>query len=234
MDSPEEKKKKRSYRKLALWLLGDLSIAFILILLLLHKPAGYDPIEPNNSGNTQDRIDPYLTHLGSELYNGAQTRAPFDLVVLEAGINQAIAQSNWPRHAEGVSFSRPAASFTQAGIMLRATAQVEGVDLVVTLVGQPSLLDNGQLRLYVSQVKIGAMSVTPMARIVGRKMYREQLNYIAVDEDDLRTQIANALIEDQSFDPVFRIDGRFIRLIDLKLEEDKLTLRFMPLGKRPR
>jgi len=230
--SPKEKKKKRSYRKLAIWLVGDLTIAVVLILLLLHKPAGYDPIEPNNAGDARERIHPYLTYLGSELYNGSQTREPFDLVVREDGINQAIAQSNWPKHAEGISFSLPAATFSPERIMLRGTAQVEGVELVVTLAGQPSLEDDGQLRLHLSQVKIGAMSVTPIARIVARKMYHDQLSYVAVDMDDLRTQIANALIDNQTFDPVFNIEGRFIRLINLGLEEDRLVLRFMPLGKR--
>lgn len=217
---------------MAIWLVGDVTIAIVLILLLLHKPAGYDPIEPNSSEDAQERVHPYLTYLGSELYNGSQTREPFDLEVRAAGINQAIAQSNWPRQAEGVSFSLPSATFSPEGIMLRGTAQVEGVDLVVTLVGQPSLQDNGQLRLKLSQVKIGAMSVTPMARLVARKMYHEQLSYVAVDTDDLRTRIANALIDDKTFDPVFNIEGRFIRLINLVLEEDRLVLRFMPLGKR--
>jgi hypothetical protein len=234
LDSLKKKKKKRSHGKLAVWLTADLTIALILILLLLHKPAGYEPVKHESHGDAPEHIHRYLTHLGSELYNGAQTNAPFDLVVVEAGINQAIAQSNWPKQSDGISFSLPTATFSPKGIMLMGTANIEGVDLVVTLEGQPSLMDDGQLKLHLSKVKIGAMSVTPMARIVARKMYRDQLNYMTVDSEDLQTKIATALINDQPFDPVFNIEGRMIRLTDLSLEEDKLILRFVPIGRRVR
>ena len=234
MDSLKKKKKKRSFGKLAAWLIGDLTIAVIFILLLLHKPAGYEPVKHDAHGDAPEHIHRYLTHLGSELYNGAQTNKPFDLVVIEAGINQAIAQSNWPKQSEGIAFSLPKATFSRDGITLMGTANIEGVDLVVTLAGQPSLTDDGRLRLHLSKVKIGAMSVTPMARIIARRMYQDQLNYMTVDSEDLRTKIATALIDDQPFDPVFNIEGRMIRLTDLSLEKGKLILRFLPIGRRVR
>jgi len=227
-----KKKKKRSYGKLGAWLMGDLTIALILILLLLHKPAGYDPVKHNTSGDAPEHIHRYLTHLGSELYNGAQTNKPFDLVVIEAGINQAIAQSNWPKQSEGIAFSLPKTTFSREGITLMGTANIQGVDLVVTLAGQPSLMDDGQLRLHLSKVKVGAMSVTSMARLIARKMYRDHLNYLTIDPDDLQAKIATALIDNQPFAPVFNIEGRSIRLTDLNLEEDRLILRFVPIGRR--
>jgi hypothetical protein len=232
LDSRKKTKKKRSYRKLAGWVIGDLTIAIILILLLLHTPAGYKPAKVDISEDAPEHVHRYLTHLGSELYNGAQTREAFELVVLEAGINQAIAQSNWPKQSEGISFSLPTATFSPEGITLMGTANIEGVDLVVTLAGQPSLMDDGQLRLHLSAVKVGAMNVTPVARIVARKMYRDQRDYLTIDPEDLQAQVAAALIDDQAFDPVFNIEGRFVRLTDLSLEEDSIILRFMPLGKR--
>lgn len=234
MDSRKKKKKKRSSGKLVAWVIGDLTIAIILILLLLHTPAAYKPAKVDISEDAPEHVHRYLTYLGSELYNGAQTHEAFDLVVLEVGINQAIAQSSWPKQSEGISFSRPTAAFSPEGITLMGTANIEGVDLVVTLAGQPSLMDDGQLRLHLNAVKVGAMNVTPMARIVARKMYRDQRQYMTLDPEDLQAQIAAALIEDQPFDPVFKIDGSFIRLIDLQLEEDRLILRFMPLGRRSR
>ncbi len=231
MDSLK-KKKKRPYGKLAAWLIADLTIALVLIGLLLHKPAGYEPVKLNTGGDAPEHIHRYLTHLGSELYNGAQATKSFGLEVIEAGINQAIAQSNWPKQSEGIAFSLPKATFSQDGITLMGTANIEGVDLVVTIAGRPSLMDDGRLRLQLRKVKIGAMSVTPMARIIARKMYRDQLNYMTVDSDDLRTKIAAALIDDQPFDPVFNIEGRMIRLTDLSLAQGKLILRFMPIGRR--
>ena len=92
MDSRKKKKKKRSSRKLVAWVIGDLTIAIILILLLMHTPAGYKPANVDVSKNAPEQVHRYLTHLGSELYNGAQTHEAFELVVLEAGINQAKAK----------------------------------------------------------------------------------------------------------------------------------------------
>jgi hypothetical protein len=234
LDSRKEKKKKRSPRKLIAWVIGDLTIAIILILLLLHTPAGYKPAQVDVSEDAPEQVHRYLTYLGSELYNGAQTREAFDLVVLEPGINQAIAQSNWPKQSEGISFSRPTATFSPEGITLMGTANIEGVDLVVTLAGQPSLIGDGQLKLHLSAVRVGAMNVTPMARIIARKMYRDQREYLTLDPEDLQARIAAGLIDDQPFDPVFSIEGRSVRLTDLSLEEDRMTLRFMPLGRRSR
>ena len=83
--------RKRRWRRILIWLGVDLTVAAVLIGLLLYRPAAYNRAMSRSDGNDPGHVDRYFQVLSSEFYNGAQTRRPFDLVVPEEGINQAIA-----------------------------------------------------------------------------------------------------------------------------------------------
>lgn len=222
-----ERKKKSKRKKLLIWLLIDILIAAIVIALLFHTPANYNPFVPDETD--ADRVHPYLSHeLMPQLYNGAQSRKPFEVVVNDQALNEAIAHAQWPQHAEGVTFYAPQVMFSPERITLMGTVDAEGAELIVTIELAPSLDDEGLLSLDLKKIKVGAMNITLLAKTVAKRMYLERLETVPVDTEDIRTKIAGALLNEESFEPVFKVEDKWVRLKGLTLSEGRFALRFVP------
>lgn len=226
--------KKRKFKK-RYWLLLDLVLAIIIFTLLFHKPARYKSQDTVPAGNNQDQINPYLTNvLLPQLYNGAQHQEPFDLVVIQKGINETISQYQWPQESNGVVLSAPTVFFVPDGIVLMGTANIKGAELVVTVVAKPSLDEQGLLHLRVEKVKIGAMNITPIARLMAKRMYAERLATVNVDTENLRAKIAASLLNDEPFEPIINVRDIFddvdkkVRVEKITITQKKLILRLVP------
>jgi len=207
----------------------------VIFALLLYKPARYKPPDAIPAGNNQREVSPYLTNvLLPQLHNGAQRDEPFEMVVTQKGINEIIAWSKWPKESEGVTFTAPVVFFAPDNIELMGTANIKGVDLVISVMAEPRLDEEGLLNLHVTKVKIGAMNITPVARMIAKRMYAERLETMPIDREDLRTQIAASLLNDEPFEPVFDIADIFenerkkLRIEKVTIQKEKLTLRLAP------
>jgi hypothetical protein len=221
------RKKKSRLRKLLYWLLIDIAVAATVIGLLMYKPRRYDPVV--SAGPANGRVHPYVSRdLGPQFYNGAQSQRPFDMVVLDRGLNEVISEAGWVQQSQGINLSRPAIQFVDERIVLMGTADVEGAEFVVTIELEPVLEEQGLLNLNVAKVKIGAMNITPLAKMVARKMYQQRLETEPVDTRDLRAQIAASLLNEEPFDPVFKAEDKWVRLTDFEITEGKLVARFEP------
>lgn len=227
--APSEKRKKSRRRRLLYWLLIDLAVAAGVAALLLYRPSGYRPVVlPPGDPNSQ-RVHPYLHRdLGSGFYNGAQKQRPFEMVVLDQHLNEAIAQLRWANPGEEVSLSAPEILFTPGRITLMGTADVKGAAFVVTVELGPQLDERGYLNLVVEKVKIGAMNITPLAKMVGRKMYQERLELGPVNMEDLGTRIVASLLNEQPFDPVMDVDEKRVRLKGFDITQGRLIAQFVP------
>jgi hypothetical protein len=211
-----------------IWLGVDLIVAVLIIALLLHRPAAYKPVLATAEANDPDRVDSYLTHLSSELYNGAQTQAPFDLVVLEEGVNRAIGPRSWSDPSAEATFASPQVIFRPEGLTLMGRTRLKGASFVVTVGVRPSIDDQGLLRLDVASVKVGALGLTPVARMMASRMYSQRLVEGPVDTEDIRSQIAAALLNGQPFEPVLMVRNRRVRLKSVDLQKGQVVLRFVP------
>ena len=214
--------KKRKFKK-HYWLLVDLAVAVFILILLLYRPGSYEPID---SDLEQGRVHPYITYLSSEIYNGAQLQEPFQLVVFDDKLTQSIA--GWSEGSEDVWLSSPVICFEPSGIELMAMADMKGVELIATVVIQPQIDENGLLNLQVDKVRLGAVNITPLARIVARRMYAQQLADMPVDMEDWRTKVFASLVNNEPFDPVFKVEDKKIRLKKITITDEKLTLNFIP------
>lgn len=231
--SEKEKKKRSKRKKLFYWLLIDTTVAVVILALLLYKPGRYNPVVRALTGTDDDRVHPYLSHdLGPQLYNGAQSQRPFNLVVLDQTLNEAIAQFQWPRETGGVVFSAPEVLFQPGRIVLMGTADIEKADLVITVELEPQLDEQGLLNLNVTKVKVGAMPITLVAKTVAKRQYQERLETVPVDTDDIRTKVAGSLLAGESFDPVFQVDDKWVRLKSFSLSQGKLEAELVP-AERP-
>ncbi len=225
------KNRKKARFKKIYWSLIGLAVASVLfILLLLYKPARFSPPYITPAGNKQGLVSPYLTHrLLPQLYNGAQLGEPFDLVVTQEGINDIIARSKWPKESGGTKFLMPVVFFVPDSIVLMGAVVVAGAELVVTVVAEPHLDQQGLLNLRVAKVKVGAMNITLLARLIARRMYLEQLATTDISAEDIRAQIAASLLDNEPFEPIFRIEDKKVRAGKITITQGKLTIRLIPV-----
>ena len=221
-------RKKAKYRKLVCWLLVDLSVAAVIFALLLYTPGLYKPAVIDPDDYKKGQVHPYLTHLSSEIYNGAQRSKPFELIVTQKGINDLIAWSKWPKESEGIMFSAPAVLFVPGSIVLMGTAHIKGVEFVITIVLEPRVDEQGLLNLQVAKVKIGAMNITPLAKIMAKRMYAQRLATVPIDTEALQTKIAGSLLNDEPFEPVLKVEDKKVRVEKITIAEQKSILHLIP------
>lgn len=226
-DSKIHKKSRR--RKLFFWLLIDLTVAAVVFALLIYRPSLYDPADFDSFDHERGQVSPYLTHeLSPQLYNNSQRGEPFDLVVTQDGINEIVAGLGWPKFSEGIMLYAPAVLFVPGSIVLMITANVKGVELIITIELEPKIDEQKLLNLHVVKIKVGAVNITPLARMMGKKMYAERLAMLPVDREALQTKIVGSLLNEEPFDPVFRIENSKVRIEKITMHQEKLTAHFVP------
>jgi uncharacterized protein YpmS len=224
-----EKRKTSRRKKLLIWLAVDLVVAAVVILLFLHKPSQYHPVVPAEPNPDGQQVDPYLHRdLYAKLYNGAQRRRPFEMVVHDQALNEALARLNWSEQSGGVKLSGPQVFFAPGRIILMGTATVEGADLVLTVEFTPQMDDQGNLNLLVDKVKVGAIPVTLVVKPIAKKMYRERIESVPIDMQDLRTKVVASILSDEPFRPVLRVEDKWVRLQSFEITDGKLAARFVP------
>ena len=220
---------KRRARKLLCWLFVDLIVAAVVVGLLLHKPSRYDPTDLASAGYEPGQVSPYLTHdLSPQIYNGAQRGAPFDLVITQEGINQIVAGWGWPKMSQGVMLYSPAVLFTPGSAFLMATADMRGAKFVITIKIAPKIDDEGLLTFHVSKVNIGAMNITPLAKMTAKRMYTQRIADLPIDKEAFQTKIAESLLNGTPFEPVFKVDNRKVRIDKITVSKEKLTAHLIP------
>jgi uncharacterized protein YpmS len=224
MDTEQDKKPKtRKKFKKRYWLLIDLAVVIFIFVLLLYTPSGYNPA----AGNGRGRVHPYLMQLSSEFYNGAQLQEPFKVVVIDEKLTEAIA--GWSQASPDTVLSAPAVRFVPDCIELMGTATLKGVELVITIVLQPEIDQDGLLNLKVDKVKTGAVNITPLAKMVARKMYEQHIAGTTTGPQDWRAQLAASVLDGRPFDPVFPIEDKKVRLEKVDIQKGKLELRLTPV-----
>lgn len=203
-------------------------VSVIFIAMLLYKPAGSEPFVAAIDGNN---VSPYLTHaLSPQLYNGAQRQEPFELHISQKGINDIISRYKWPMESEGVRFLTPVVYFVPKQIVVMGTALVGGVEVVITVVVKPMFTEKGLLKLETEVVKVGAVNITMLARIIAEKMYKDRLEEIEFNVETLGTKIAGALLANEPFEPVFEVpqcEGQ-VRAREITVVHEELTICFVP------
>lgn len=217
--------KKAKFKKICWVLIGLAAVPVCSVLLLLYKPGPYE--RPEVTYNKQ--VSLYLTHeLLPHIYNNAQLDEPFDITIIQDKTKDIVALTEWPKHLDDIMVSAPGVFFVADGIVLMGTVAVGGVEFVVTFVLEPTLNQEGLLNLRVVKVKVGAMNITLLARIMAKKMYAQRLATTNIDREDLRAQIAASLLNDEPFEPVFKIEDKKVRVEKISVTEGKLTIRLVP------
>ena len=108
------------------------------------------------------------------------------------------------------------------------TADAKGVEFVVTVELEPIINEEGLLNLQLAKMKVGAMNLTPLVKVIAKKMYMQKISSFEVDTKALQTQIVASLLSDEPFEPVFSIDGKKVRIEKITIENEKLSAHLVP------
>ena len=203
-------------------------IVIFTVLLLIYKPAGSKVI------NTTDEqcLSKYLTNqLAPAFYNGLERNEPFDLVITQQGINDIIAHQKWPRQINNTKFHAPNLYFVSGSIVLMGTVELKNIDLAATIIIVPSIDQQGMLSVKLKQVKIGAVTVTPLAKIVAARLCQNYLSENNIDPQTFGVKLAEALLKDKPFDPSFKIEDKHQRIEKIKVAKRQLIVTLTPIIK---
>ena len=214
-------------RRTLYWFGAELLVLAVFLVLLVHKPGGYEAAVPDTSG----RVSTYLTHkLGQDFYNRAQLGEPFELVIEEAGINDIIVTGDWAMPETEAKASLPVVSFVPGRMVAMASVYLSGMEFVATVEVKAETDAEGRPMLGLDSVRVGAVPVTMAAKAVAKKMYSEQM--AGASEDDIRISVAAAIFDGQPFEPVLDVDGKLVKISKIQFEDKLARVGFTPVKRR--
>jgi uncharacterized protein YpmS len=213
------------------WIALPLLLVLLAFVLVTHRPGNYAPLRIAD----QTQISIYLSHyLIPTIYNNSQLDAPFEVVITEEGLNDTIARWRQPIKFNNITLTDPQAILTQKQIILMATARTRYANLVLTIRITPAINYFGQLNIHVDSVSLGAAGITTLTKSMGSKAFADWLAFTGTKPNDIAAQLCRSLLNDEPFEPVFKIGDKSLRIYKIKLEKKKITVLLLPLSDTPR
>jgi hypothetical protein len=223
-DSTNEKKS-----RFKTYFLPAITIALALLVLALvltaYKPGRYAPVRIAD----HNQVSPYLTHeLLPTIYNNAQFNEPFEVVITQQGLNDIVARLPQPIRLNTIAFADPQAVLISEQIVLMATVRARPIDFFVTIELKPAIDEQGLLNLHINSVKLGAVNVTAVARLIGDSVYSNWTTTTGTEPNNIAALICRSLLRDEPFEPVFETGGRQLRLSKISVETNRITALLNP------
>ena len=72
------------------------------------------------------------------------------------------------------------------------------------------------------------MNITPVARLIAKRMYAQRLATTYIDTEDTQAKIAASLLNDEPFEPVFEVEDKKVRVKKITIKQEKLILHLTP------
>ena len=197
----------------------------------MYRPSLYNPLNSTEPSESNE-VSPFLLKLSSEINNKVQSGSPFEVTITQEALNDIINRADWPIESEGTLLYAPAAIINPDTVILMGTADFQGVEFIVTIELQQNINEDGLIKISVSKIKIGAVNITPIAKITAKKMYAEKMAALEdIDLDSWKTKIAASLLNDEAFEPVFEIQEKTVKVEKLSIQEGKIIAYLVPQKK---
>jgi len=221
---------KKTKVKAYFWIAIPLVLVLLAILLITYRPKNYAPLRIAD----QNQISTYLSnYLMPTIYNNSQLDAPFEVVITEEGLNDIIARWRQPMTFNNITFTDPQAILMQKQVVLMATARTRFANPVLTIRIIPAIDSFGQLNIHVDSVSLGAAGVTALVKSAGNKAFADWLSFTGTEPNNIAAQACRSLLNDESFEPVFKVGDKSLRICKIKLERKKITALLLPLSDAP-
>ena len=222
---------KKTKVKAYFWIAIPLALVLLAFVLVTHRPKNYVPLRIAD----QNQNSTYLSHyLLPTIYNNSQLDAPFEVVITEDGLNDIIARWRQPVKFNNITFSDPQVILTQKQIILMATARTRYANPVLTIRITPAINLFGQLNIHVDSVSLGAAGITTLTKSMGNKAFTDWLAFTGTEPNNIAAQVCRSLLNDEPFEPVFKVGDKSLRICKIKLEKKKITALLLPLSDAPR
>ena len=222
---------KKTKVKAYFWIAISLVLVLLAILLITYRPKSYVPLRIADQGQISIYLSNYLM---PTIYNNSQLDEPFEVIITEEGLNDIIARWRQPVKFNNITFSDPQAILTQKQIILMATAKTRFANFVLTIRITPAIDYFGQLNIHVDSVSLGAAGVTTLVKSAGNKAFADWLSFTGTEPNNIAAQACRSLLNDESFEPVFKVGDKSVRICKIKLEKKKITALLLPLSDTPR
>jgi uncharacterized protein YpmS len=214
-----------------LWPVIPIALVVLAIALVMHKPKDYAPLLIAD----QNQISAYLTnYLMPTIYNNSQLDEPFEVVITEEGLNDTIARWRQPMNFNNITFTDPQVILTQKQIIFMATARTRLAGPILTVRITPAINSFGRLNIHVDSISLGVAGITTLAKSKVNKAFADWLSFTGTDPNDTPAQICKSMLNDEPFEPVFKVNDKSLRLCKIKLEAKKITALLLPLSDAPR
>ncbi len=202
-----------------------LLVGFLTFMLLLDKPAGYNPEDIKND----KCVSQYVTNeLAPYVYNNIQKGQPFDIIIPQSKTKEFISLIEWPIESEDVTISAPQAFFGDSALVMRANAETKGLNFVITIMVSGLIDETGMMHLNLDKIVIGSMNITFIAKIIAKKMYQHRAKQENYRKDTIGVAITASLLDGQPFDPVFEVRKRKVRVKQINVKKSQLKITLTP------
>ena len=224
-------KKKRIARYLLPAILILLIIFVAAFILVGHRPANYSSPKAANP----NEVSRYLTNeLLPNIYNGSQLGQPFELEITQDGLNDILSHLPGAIITNNLTVVRPEVILTPMQITAIATAKTRPMDFFLTVELNPFINKQGLMNLCVNRILLGKVNITSIARSIGNKAYADWMATTGTEPNNIASQICLSLLEDEPFDPVFKVYGRTLRVSKIDVMRGKIVVLLTIVNERPK
>jgi hypothetical protein len=115
-----------------------------------------------------------------------------------------------------------------------ATARTQFASPILTIRITPAINLFGQLNIHIDSVSLGAAGITTLTKSMGSKAFTEWLAFTGTEPNNIAAQLYRSLLNDEPFEPVFKVSDKSLRICKIKLEKKKITAVLLPLPDAPR
>ena len=227
-DTTDEKK--GAFKKYFLPAISIAATIFAIALVLTaYRPGRYAPVKITD----QNQISPYLTHkLMPDIYNNAQRGEAFEVVIGQAGLNDIVGRLPQPIRLGNITLDRPQVVLASEEIIMMATVQSRPIDFFVTVELNPKINEQGLLNLHIDSIKLGALSITGLAKRIGEGVYTNWEAVTEAEPNEPASQICRSLLRDEPFEPVFEIRGNNVRISRIDVKAESISIKFLPVQEK--
>ncbi len=226
-------KTKKRKRRLKIYLLSLVSVSVIvaIIFFLLIKKEPNADINFTAKPNDTNEVSPYITHqLLPDFYNQVQKKQSFRLLIEQDGINDAVSRLPMPQKIDGARIQGVYVLFKPEKIKLYFNIEYKGLNLIVTATFLAHIDEKGLMYIGIEKVKLGAVSITPIALNLAERIYQPKLKASkAMKDADIGAKIANSIFNGAGFEPVFKVEDKWIRLESIDIQNKKIFVGIEPV-----
>ncbi|MHC4569364.1 MAG: hypothetical protein ACYTE3_26865, partial [Planctomycetota bacterium] len=72
------------------------------------------------------------------------------------------------------------------------------------------------------------MNVTPLAKMTAKRMYAQKIAGLQIETEAFQAKIVESLLNGAPLEPLFKVDGRKLRIESIAVQKQRLVARLVP------